>query len=235
MPSAGEVPAGPTGMVPPQGGGRGIYGAAAPPEPPAPKPPASRKKLLLITAGAAVATLLAATGVALAVNAAGDDRRTGGGALPSSSAGATSSPSNTTTEPVVPADEQCTDAIKNNSRWVCLTKATFDGQKITIEYEANFAGASPNVNGGFHLHIYGGDGTDPPDSIMGAQARGNAGNWYVEDENPSVRTASSQDFREAIGEDAKKVCARIADRRHNLVPDKSGGFATGNCVPITRS
>jgi molecular chaperone DnaK len=178
--------------------------------------------------------LLVAGGVAVAVNAAGTNQA-GSGTDPTATPGATGSPSTGASAPVVPADEQCTDAIKSNTRWVCLTRATFDGQKITIEYEANFAGASPNVNGGFHLHIYGGDGTDPPASVMGAQAKGNAGNWYVEDDNPSVRSASSNDFKEAIGADAQKVCARIADRRHNLVPDKSGGFATGNCVPITRS
>ena len=41
-------------------------------------------------------------------------------------------------------------------------------------------------------------------------------------------------FKAAIG-DAKKVCARIADAEHLLVPDKDGAYVTGNCVPITRT
>jgi hypothetical protein len=44
---------------------------------------------------------------------------------------------------------------------------------------------------------------------------------------------TSSDDKSAIGADAKKVCARIANSRHELVPDSSGTFVTGNCVPIT--
>jgi len=138
----------------------------------------------------------------------------------------------TPTEPALPADEQCTDQIKANKRWVCLTSAAFDGQQLVIEYEADFGGSQPNKNEGFHLHIYGGDGTNPPAEVMGVQAGGNAGEWYIEDENPSVRSVDSQDFREAIGTDAPKVCARIANAQHELVPDTNGAFGTGNCVPI---
>jgi hypothetical protein len=32
--------------------------------------------------------------------------------------------------------------------------------------------------------------------------------------------------------DAPKVCARIADAEHGLVPDATGGFHTGNCLPV---
>ncbi len=67
---------------------------------------------------------------------------------------------------------------------------------------------------------------------MGTQAT-DPGTWYVEDQNPSVRTASSRDYA-AIG-DAPKVCARIANSRHRLVKDTEGGYHTGNCVPITRA
>ncbi len=134
----------------------------------------------------------------------------------------------------LPADEQCTDQIKANPRWVCLTKATFDGTKLTIEYVANFAGATPNVNGGYHLHIYGGTGTTPPDHVMGTQDK-TPGRWYVEDKNPSVRSASNSDYVQAIG-NQPKVCARIANGSHQLVPDNTGNgtFTTGNCAPITR-
>jgi hypothetical protein len=154
---------------------------------------------------------------------------------PSGTNAARTSPSQTATPTsTTPADEQCTDQIKANKRWVCLTKATFDGDKITIEYEANFAGATPNVSGGFHLHIYGGDGTNPAEGTEGSQSS-TPGRWYVEDENPSVRRVTSNDFMKAIGLDAPKVCARIANSKHQLVPDDGGGFHTGNCIPIDRT
>ncbi|MBX6356769.1 MAG: hypothetical protein IRZ05_13050 [Micromonosporaceae bacterium] len=137
----------------------------------------------------------------------------------------------------MPADEQCSAEIKSNPRWVCLTKATLTKNRITINYEAGNNGTPFDVSGGFHLHIYGADetGTNPPDSIEGTQAA-KPGLWYVEDKNPSVRSVTSKNFKEAIGEDAVKVCARIADSHHRLVPDTSGNgtFKTGNCVPITR-
>jgi len=135
--------------------------------------------------------------------------------------------------PTVPSDEQCTDQIKASTRWVCLTKATFDGNQIVIEYQANFAGGTPHAAGGFHLHIYGGDGTLPDESTMGSQSS-TPGRWYVEDENPSIRKASSNDFKKAIGADATRVCARIADAQHALMKDADGGFHTGNCIPIQR-
>ncbi|MFN0281094.1 MAG: Hsp70 family protein [Kineosporiaceae bacterium] len=151
---------------------------------------------------------------------------------PSVSASASGSATPSATESL-PADERCTAEIKANPRWVCLTEATFDGLVLTIDYEASFADASPNVDGGFHLHIYGGDGTDPAEDTMGAHAA-NPGKWYVEDQKPSVRKASSRDYTTAIG-DAPKVCARIANSRHRLVKATDGGYHTGNCVPVTRS
>jgi hypothetical protein len=68
---------------------------------------------------------------------------------------------------------------------------------------------------------------------MGAQAD-SPGDWYLEDQNPSIRAASSRDYRDAVG-DAEKVCARIANSRHRLAKDAEGGYATGNCVPIERT
>jgi molecular chaperone DnaK len=135
--------------------------------------------------------------------------------------------------PTVPPDERCTAAIKANKRWVCLTSAVVADGKITISYQADFNGTPPNVHGGFHLHIYGGDGTNPPDSVEGHQSD-TPGQWYVEDQNPSVRLLTSDDFTRAVGANAKKVCARIADAQHELVQDNDGTYHTGNCVPILR-
>jgi molecular chaperone DnaK len=180
--------------------------------------------------------LVGAGAGAVGVNAL-RDRNTGGTAGPtaSSSPSGSASPSTSAspTEAALPADEQCTDAIQQNERWVCLVSATFDGLNLTITYKASFAGADPNVKGGYHLHVYGGDGTKPAEERMGTHAD-NPGSWYVEDEEPSVRKATSSDYRQAIGDDAEKVCARIANASHELVPDLDGGYHTGNCIPIQR-
>jgi molecular chaperone DnaK len=198
------------------------------------------RRMAAIAAAALLTGAVIGGGYALA-NRGGDDD--GGGTTGNQPTGAVvnnpteneTSTEETPTEPALPADEQCTDQIKANKRWVCLTSAAFDGQQLVIEYQANFGGSQPNKHEGFHLHIYGGDGTNPPAEVMGTQAGGNAGDWYIEDENPSVRSVDSQDFREAIGTDAPKVCARIANAQHELVPDTDGRFGTGNCVPIRQS
>jgi len=243
--SPAAFPVSPAAVVsssPPATGPVSMAGSSAPPITPGvtSKPAPWRRRGVLVGTAVALVALLAAGIVALA-NRSGKQERTGS----STSTNGTRSPG---AQPVsaspsgagsigaapLPADEQCTDQIKANPRWVCLTKATFDGTKLTIEYVANFAGATPNVNGGYHLHIYGGTGTTPPDHVMGTQDK-TPGRWYVEDKNPSVRSASNSDYVQAIG-NQPKVCARIANGSHQLVPDNTGNgtFTTGNCVPITR-
>jgi actin-like ATPase involved in cell morphogenesis len=211
--------------------------APAPPAPPPAAPP--RRRLPTLLAAAIGLVVVLGGGIAYAMSR-GDN--TGGNAGSSPTPAAQNQPSNTPTQNApagqqVPPDEQCTEEIKSNPRWVCLTKATLTKNRITIDYEAGNNGTPFDVSGGFHLHIYGADetGTNPPDTIQGTQAR-NPGLWYVEDKNPSVRSVTSDNFKEAIGADAQKVCARIADSRHRLVPDSSGNgtYKTGNCVPITR-
>lgn len=185
----------------------------------------------LAAAAAVVAIVLGAAGIA-ALWGQDDDPvaigTTPQGSLTSTTAATHSAKSGSG----LPADEQCTDEIKANPRWVCLTSATFEGDTLTIEYKANFADAEPNVHGGYHLHIYGGDGVRPAAEDEGRQSMTPA-QWYVEDEKPSVRKASSKDYRRVIG-DAPKVCARIATADHQLVPDANGTYVTGNCVPINR-
>jgi hypothetical protein len=215
-----------------------MYGA--PPQ--FPRPPAGpeheerrpgRGRALLI-AGVAVVVLAVAGGVAYAVNNLGGDNENPGG-LGQGTPNVTESAGAPTPSENLPADEQCTDEIKANERWVCLTSARIvnNGDAIVIEYEASWADATPNISGGFHLHVYGGDGRKPPASTMGGQSK-NPGVWYVEDKAPSIRATSGDNYREAIGDDAKKVCARIAEANHHLVRDTNGGFKTGNCVPIQR-
>jgi molecular chaperone DnaK len=209
----------------------GNYGGM-PPAPPsaAPRAPLS-PKLVILAAGLAVLVLLGGGGLAFAL--------TRGNADPGVDAlGPTEpAPSESTTAaapPPIPLDEQCTDAIKANTRWVCLTKATMSGNELRVEYEAGNGGSPFNINGGFHLHLYGtnADGSDPADTRMGSNSN-NQGTWYIEDQNPSVHPAGSSQYQ-AIGT-MPKICARIAQGGHRLVPDANGTFKTGNCVPVTRA
>lgn len=180
-----------------------------------------RRRVLVVATGVVALVLLAGVGVGLAVLGGDDDRGGAGSGQP---------PTGTSSLPV---DEQCTDAIMSNPRWVCLTSAIVADGKITIDYRAD--GAPFNTNGGYHLHVYGGDGASPAASVMGMQAPASEqGKWYVEDRHPAVLDVTDERFVSAIG-DAPKVCARIADANHYLVPDTDGTFATGNCVSITRT
>jgi actin-like ATPase involved in cell morphogenesis len=225
---------------PPAGGGPGRFSGSA-------GGPTERRRMLPVVIAFLLAAALAAVGGVLFAkrNQDGLTPANASGSRPASQPNHTaaqtghSNPPSTagSTEPTtsLSADEQCTSQIKANKRWVCLTKATFDGNKLTIDYQASFNGVAPDVTGGFHLHIYGADetGSNPPEGVEGSQSA-TPGRWYVEDQNPSVRLASGNDFKKAIGSDAKKVCARIASSHHELVPDNDGGFHTGNCVPIQR-
>jgi len=226
-PPPGSTPPPPPPPPPSSGGNGGKSGDPAP----------DRGPLLLIAAGVVVAALLAVAGFMLTNQ---NDDPSDGTTLKGNNTGtnpatppATQPATQRPTEPALPADEQCTPEIKQSERWVCLSKATYDGEEITIEYEASWADATPNVNGGFHLHIYGGDGTTPPEETMGTHSA-TPGDWYVEDQKPSIRKASSNDFKDAIGTDVPKVCARIANGNHELVKDYYRGYHTGNCVPITQ-
>ena len=180
---------------------------------------------LLVGAGVVLAAL-AAGAVAWALTGNSDD--------PGDVTQPTTTPDATPTEQV-PADEQCTAAIQANTRWVCLTSATFDGSgNLVVEYDVDWAGDTPSINGGFHLHVYGGDGVTPRDEIMGnhhtpAEERGS---WIIKDEDPVV--LSPDDVDRYIG-GQPKVCARIADSNHNLVAADSGGFGTGNCMTIEQA
>jgi hypothetical protein len=123
----------------------------------------------------------------------------------------------------------------SNPRWVCITDAYIDGTGLTITYEFANGGTPFDVNGGFHVHFYGADesGTNPPDSVMGSHAS-SPGRWYVEDQQPSYREAGTSDYNAVV--QYPKVCGRIANGSHALVPDNSGNgtYKTGNCWPIRR-
>ena len=186
-----------------------------------PKEEGDKRRRVLIGASAVVVlAVLAAVAVALNVFGGKDQPQAG-------SVGQTSSvPADS-----LPPDERCTPDIMANEHWVCLTSAIVADGKITIDYRSD----GPFDPHGFHLHVYGGDGTNPSARIEGQQVpEAEQGHWYNEAAHPAVLELDDQRFKSAIG-DAKKVCARIADAKHLLVPDKDGGYGTGNCVPITRT
>ncbi|MBO3737397.1 Hsp70 family protein [Actinoplanes flavus] len=187
----------------------------------------SRRRLTLLIGVGAVTAVLAAAGVAYAQFGLKDRDKelTGAGATTPVSPSVNAGP---------PADEVCSDAIKSNKRWVCLTSAVVADGKLTIGYDVEWAGSTPDVSGGYHLHVWGGDGTYPADHDMGSHApEADQGEWYVEDRNPSVLDLDDKRYTRAIA-DAPKVCARIALAGHGLVKDGDEGYLTGNCVPITR-
>lgn len=197
---------------------------------------------MVIAAGAAALVLAGGTVGAVALLSNRDTGQQQAGGSPSTgqqAAGGSGSaaPTTTTTSaaPQTPPDEQCTDELKSNPRWVCLTSAAIADGKITIKYDTEFGTSPPNVSGGFHLHIFGSTGSNPPDNTMGTQFPANQrGHWYVEDRAQSVLSITDKRYTESVGPNATKVCARIATSSHQLVPDKNGTFRTGNCVPITR-
>ncbi|GAA0445867.1 hypothetical protein Aca07nite_03860 [Actinoplanes capillaceus] len=187
----------------------------------------SRRRLTLLIAVGAVTAVLAAAGVAYAQFGLKDRDKelTGADATTPASPSVNAGP---------PADEVCSDAIKSNKRWVCLTSAVVADGKLTVDYDVEWAGSTPDVSGGYHLHMWGGDGTYPADHDMGSHApKADQGEWYVEDRDQSVLDLDDKRYTRAIA-DAPKVCARIALAGHGLVKDANEGYLTGNCVPITR-
>ncbi|GIE29882.1 hypothetical protein Ait01nite_029270 [Actinoplanes italicus] len=158
------------------------------------------------------------------------DAASGAAGAPSGAAGAPAASASAAAGPV-PADEACTDQMKQSTRWVCLTRATVRDGKFTLWYEADWNDEKPDTAKGFHLHIYGGDGLTPDESTMGSQVTAH-GKYYYEDSEPSVRKIGDGDYG-AVG-DAKKVCARIAKSGHGLAFAADGSYHTGNCIPIER-
>ena len=189
------------------------------------------KRRMLVAGGLVLAAVLVASGVAYAQYGRDQGKeRAGGDPTP-----VASTPSSAAANPAIPADELCTDEIKSNRRWVCLTSAVVADGKLTIKYDVEYAGSKPDINKGYHVHFYGSDGTNPPDHVMGSHApKSQRGKYYYDDQQPSVLDIADDRVIAAIG-DAKKVCARIAIAGHGLVPDNNSRYKTGNCLPITRS
>jgi len=230
VPATARTPARTSAGTPARAPARPVVPPAGPPvRPPShqPGPPTGRSAaqrgsgrrtgIGRVIFGGLTALLLVAGGVAMAANLTGRPETAGDAA----GAGTpTSSPTST-----LPPDEQCTEAIKQNPRWVCLTSATFDGLTLTADFVAEFGSSTP-ASSGYHLHIYRSD--------VSTGSNGEPLHWYVETSSPSRLRVTSKAFALAVG-DATKICARIANGQHGLVRDLDGGFDTGNCVSITKT
>jgi hypothetical protein len=209
------------------------YAAAGPPPPAPSRPGSGSKRRLLLVGGVALALVLAGAGVAWAVNRnTSDQDRDGTGDTAIESPGATQD----STDEALPADEQCTDAIQSNQRWVCLTSAVMEGGQLIIDYQVEWGGDTPNKTDGYHMHLYGADdGDNPSEETMGNQYEpsGGRGDWLIEDlPSPLTYPADHQLVTDIIG-DSPKVCARIANGTHGLVAhDNGAGYGTGNCTTI---
>jgi actin-like ATPase involved in cell morphogenesis len=253
MPAAGDpgegTDAGPAtgGMIPrrplaPEAGfvGRVAVGSSAGAEPttalPVPPPAqptkaADRRVVAFVAAAAVLLLAIGGTTWLLGRSRSRDDAAARAAAAVQHHAGTASSPATGDPAAAVPADEQCTDEMKKSTRWVCLTKATLHDDTFTVWYDSEWNGSRPDIKTGFHLHLYGGDGSRPDESTMGSQAVHHS-KYYFEDQQPSVRKTSDPDFQ-AVG-DAEKVCARIAQSGHGLAKAYDGSYHTGNCIPIQR-
>ncbi len=202
-----------------------------------------KSRPLLAGIAAAVIAVLAIGGVVYALS--GDDEKSPPGDIVSSGtqepgAGGTSEPSGggtaptqPTTPPPPPPDEDC-EPVRSQQMWVCLLDAYIENGELVIVYEAEFAGNVKAVNGGYHLHLYGGDGTTPPAATMGTHHH-QPGRWQVEDRDSPLRYPLDHRLVVEVIGDEPKVCARIADPTHALVPTSDGEYSTGNCIPIRRS
>ncbi|HEX6871027.1 MAG TPA: Hsp70 family protein, partial [Micromonosporaceae bacterium] len=123
-----------------------VYGGGMPPTPPSPNGSGSRSwPMPLIAAGVALLVVLIGGGIAIGLTAGGGDDK-----QPDALASKSPSPSAAASQKPIPADEQCTAAIKSNPRWVCLTKATMTDGELRIEYIFGDNGTPFDISRGYH-------------------------------------------------------------------------------------
>lgn len=119
---------------------------------------------------------------------------------------------------VRPPDERCTTAIRDRERWACLIDASLgENETIRATYVSDFAGDVPNVNGGFHYHLFGSQIEVDEGGVPGL------GPWLVWDEEAlEISTA----FLFGTDPVPAKLCVRIAEADHSIDGE------SGNCRPI---
>jgi hypothetical protein len=119
---------------------------------------------------------------------------------------------------VRPPDERCTAAIRERERWACLIEASFDENgTIRATYNSDFGGELPNVDGGYHYHLFGDQIEVDEGGVPGS------GPWLVWDEEV-LEVAAELLF--GAGPVPVKLCVRIAEADHSIDGE------SGNCRPI---
>ena len=125
---------------------------------------------------------------------------------------------------VTPLDEQCTDLIMSQPRWVCLTSASFDGNTITAQYVIENAGVPFDASNGFHMHVFG-SSVDPATAGQPGDASIGGGAWLIWDDVNGFQGALDQITVDGVL--PEKLCVRIATINHTLE-----SLESGNCIPI---
>lgn len=123
------------------------------------------------------------------------------------------------------ADEQCTEIVRSQPNWACITSATWDGASITGTYYSSVDEAGPafSINSGLHLHLYASTFDPTAVGTPGPFSDG-SGDWQVWD-TPQVIDVSLAQL--GVSEVPEKLCTLIANQIHTIE-----SLNSGTCWPI---
>ncbi len=122
-------------------------------------------------------------------------------------------------------DEQCTETIRSQARWACMSSAFWDGQNLIASYIGSpQAGGEAWSLSSFHLHVFGSNIPPVGAGVPGPVSDG-SGSWKVWDLPDSFEgTLAEVGSPDGVPE---KLCTRIATAGHTLE-----SLDSGNCWPI---
>ena len=123
-------------------------------------------------------------------------------------------------------DEQCTEKVRIQPSWACVTLAEFDGTTVHATYlsSMDFDGPAFSINSGLHLHVFGSNVAPETAGTAGPFSDG-TGAWQVWD-TPKVIDVTLSEIGSGSGV-PEKLCVRIANQIHTLE-----SLENGNCWPI---
>lgn len=122
-------------------------------------------------------------------------------------------------------DEQCTETIRSQARWVCFSAAFWDGQNLVAQYRGSpEAGGDAWSLSSFHLHVFGNNVPPVGAGVAGPVSDG-SGSWKVWD-LPDTFEGTLEEVGSPNGV-PEKLCARIATGGHTLE-----SLDSGNCWPV---
>ena len=123
-----------------------------------------------------------------------------------------------------PLDEQCTETIMSQPRWVCLDAAVFDGTTVFASYIIEDGGEPFDFNSTFHMHVFG-NSVDPITAGQPGAASEGGGTWVVWDNVDGFQGSVSEITLDGIL--PEKLCIRVANFDHTLE-----SLDSGNCITI---